>query len=134
MKNVLNTFKQIRQYLKPGDIIIALVWAILFFGSLWLFRPRGASGDTVCVYVDGKMPEFISLKHDTEGVINGRIGELHYNIKDGELWITHASCPQKHCIHFGRIEHPGEAVFCIPNRIVIEVVGHSESGIDAITM
>lgn len=39
------------------------------------------------------------------------------------LPISKELCPQGICSHVGWIEHPGDAIVCLPNRLVLTIVG-----------
>ena len=47
-------------------------------------------------------------------------------IQDGEVNMTEADCPDKLCMHQGPISISGETIVCLPNKVVIEIVGKDE--------
>lgn len=108
--------------------VIVLAAALLWLGT-YLTRSEGAY---VRVSVDGEL--FGEYPLDTDTVI--RIGnETSYNllvIEEGEASVTEASCPDKLCVHQGKIHYNGQSIVCLPNKVVIEVVGGEESGYDVV--
>lgn len=48
-------------------------------------------------------------------------------IKNGEIYVSHADCPDKVCVNTGRLRS-GIPIICLPNRLVIEF---AENEIDA---
>lgn len=50
-------------------------------------------------------------------------GENHLNIKNGEVWISKANCPNQDCVHKGRISQNGEMLVCLPHRMTVSIVG-----------
>lgn len=43
--------------------------------------------------------------------------------EDGQVWVTEATCPDKICIHQGKISQEGETIVCLPNRMIIQIFG-----------
>ena len=42
--------------------------------------------------------------------------------KDG-VYMKDASCPDKLCKKSGKINKPGQSIVCLPNKIMVEIVG-----------
>jgi len=42
---------------------------------------------------------------------------------DGRARVRSSDCPDKVCVKTGWIEHPGEIIVCLPNRVVVEIQG-----------
>ena len=109
-------------------IAIVLVAALLWVG----LRITGKAGTSVRVTVDGKI--YGEYRLDDELEI--RIGdEKSYNmliIQNGEAYVAEASCPDKLCVHQGKIHYSGQSIVCLPNKVVVEVVGGEQSEYDAV--
>lgn len=89
--------------------------------SLWLFR---GEGDSVTVSVDGKVVGVYSLSKDmTLDIQTGEKGEGHnlLVISGGKAYVASASCPDGICASHKPISRNGEAIVCLPNRVVITV-------------
>lgn len=112
-------------------IAIVLIGAAAFYFSGWL-RPEG-EGETAVVLLDGK--EFDRFPLYKDGVypiqVDGRenIVEIH----DGIVDVTDASCPDKLCVNQKPIQLAGETIVCLPNRLVVEIEGVKNSGIDGVS-
>lgn len=118
--------------LRRGDIllIIALLAAAL---SVWLYTYlTRAESASVRVTVDGVAFGTYPLSEDTEVRIGDNTAYNILTIKDGEAWISEASCPDKLCVKQGKIEYDGQSVICLPNKVVVETVGGKASGEDAV--
>ena len=64
---------------------------------------------------------------------NGDVpGRNRLVIRDGEARMEEADCPDKLCVHQGRISHTNESIVCLPHRISIRIVGEDEAPPDAI--
>lgn len=76
------------------------------------------------VSVDGTVVERLDLSKDTQITIDGYTnGTNHLVIQNGEVYIDDASCPDKVCIHQGKINKSGELIVCLPNLMIAKVVG-----------
>ena len=51
----------------------------------------------------------------------GKVGECILIIKDGEVYMQEADCPNQICVHHSPISHKGETIVCLPNRVIIEI-------------
>ena len=109
-------------------LAIGLFAALIWFGT-YLTRSEGGS---VRVTINGELYGEYSLLKDEEI----RIGDdQKYNlleIKDGKAAVIQASCPDKICVHQGEIQYNGQSIICLPNKVVVEVVGGEQSDYDAV--
>lgn len=90
----------------------------------------GAGGNTVTVQADGKVYGRYPLDEANEININGTNTLI---IEDGCAYMSQASCPDKLCIHQGRIHDSSKSIVCLPNKIVVTVDKQSEIGVDAVS-
>ena len=115
--------KSIRS-LKRGDWILFGVLAVsaAALGLVWMLHR--APGGSVVIRVDREVTATFPLNEDREYTIdNGWGGENHLVIRDGIACIDHANCPDKICVLQGAVSQDGEAVICLPNAVVVEIVG-----------
>ncbi|MDO4754394.1 MAG: FAD:protein FMN transferase [Bacillota bacterium] len=45
--------------------------------------------------------------------------------EDGAVAFTHSDCPDQICVHSGKIDHDGQQIACVPNHILVKIVGES---------
>jgi len=75
---------------------------------------------------------------DTPGIyaIDGRLGEVVFEVRDGELVCVESTCPDKLCVHMGRVA-PGRPVVCAPNGVTAMLAtqpnGLEEASLDAVS-
>lgn len=75
------------------------------------------------ITVDGKLVRTLDLNKDANLIIDGvNGGTNHLIIQDGAAWVSEASCPDKVCIHQGKVSLNGELIVCLPNRMIAKVV------------
>ena len=81
-------------------------------------------GNSVRVSVDGRVVGEYSLSVDGEYSLNGGTNILV--IKGGKAYMKYASCPDGLCINQGEAYKIGQKIVCLPNRVMVEVVGEGE--------
>lgn len=116
--------------LKTADLILIgglLVVAAVLALVLW---HRSPTGGTVEVQVDGITVATLPLDADTTYVIDGANGGHNtLVITDGKAAVTEATCPDGVCVRHRAIDKAGQSIICLPNKVVVRVVG--EPTVDA---
>ena len=111
--------------MKKRDIILIasiLIIAIALFLVVELTKEEGAG---VTVKVDGVKVAEYSLAKDGTYPLNGGTNILV--IEDGRAYLSDANCPDKLCVHQGKISRTGETITCLPNKLTVTVFGAAES-------
>ena len=122
------------RYFGRNDIILVAVLILGALATACVFYISGSRGDRVIVYVDGSPVGEYPLSEDAGVDINGYGGGSNrLVIKDGSAFVEEASCPDKLCIHQGRISKEGQELICLPNRVVVRISGKDGSEYDALT-
>lgn len=109
--------------MKKRDIIVAavvLTAALLFWlaGQLTKREP-----EVLRITVAGEVYGTYSLKE------NQKISIQDTNvcqIQDGYVTMTEADCPDQICVQTARISEDGGSIVCLPNKIVLEIVGEEK--------
>lgn len=106
---------------KRDFFLIAIV--LILAGICWLI-PRAMGlfakpGETVLnISVDGQLYGIYAMtENQTIKIQDTNICE----IKDGEVNMTQAECPDHLCMHQGPVRMQGETIVCLPNRVVLEI-------------
>ena len=115
--------------IKLGDIII--ICLVLVF-ALLLMVVTFSSGETVYVEVDGKVINTFSLSEDNVFTYEGEYTNV-IKISSGEVYIEKSDCPDKTCVHTGKIDSPQKVICCLPNRLVIRIAKGDKTGTDVIS-
>lgn len=107
--------------MKKNDwILILFVAAVagIFLVAL-LLRPEQAVR-RVEISVDGELYGRYDLKEDQEISINET---NKVEISGGTVKMTWAKCPDQICVHHKEISRDGESIICLPNKIVVSIIG-----------
>ena len=111
-----------------------LIAALLILNG-WLFANWGvgfSKGDWVVVTVNQKETTRLPLDQDQKTHVKGPIGLTEIEVKNGRARIIRSPCKNKVCIKSGYIRYADRLAACIPNRVVIRIVGKNHRGVDAV--
>ncbi|NLJ49061.1 MAG: NusG domain II-containing protein [Candidatus Atribacteria bacterium] len=98
---------------------IALVGIMVFFR----FHTK-AIGSYRLVIKNFKNQQEVLVNDETNSVlmIEGPLGMTEVHIHQGKVWVSHSPCPDKLCIHMGKIPDNGGFIACLPNRVIIRAI------------
>lgn len=111
-----------------GDILLFILVLVIAFTAGLLFL-NGPLGTTVRVTVDGEVFGEYSLSRDTTIDICGTNTLV---IEEGMAFLSEADCPDKLCVKMGRIYKKGQTIICLPNKVVVEIMGEEADIVDGV--
>lgn len=110
------------QKYKKDLILVLLILIIAAVGFFINHTVRRKPAAIVEISVDGKVTETYPLDEDNDVILHGYgSGTNHLIIRDGCAWISEATCPDKVCIHQGKIQENGQMLVCLPNRLIVQI-------------
>lgn len=107
--------------------VIFIAAVLAFSAIMYPFFSEKKSADTVIIKKDGKLYGSYPLHTDRTADIDGKNTVV---IKNGEVYMEYADCPDKLCIKQGKISGSEKKIICLPNKVTVEVT--KKSGIDAV--
>jgi len=119
--------------LTPGDwcLVVLLLAAGVFF---YLPRKKSVSHETqVLVLSGGKVVQILDPRTDADGWVEGLLGVSNFEIKGARAGMIQSPCPNQTCVRMGKIQRPGDMIVCVPNRVVIRIVGNGDPALDGVT-
>ncbi|MBQ4048772.1 MAG: NusG domain II-containing protein [Clostridia bacterium] len=114
--------------LKSGDLFIVCL-VLLAAVVLFLLGLRGETAAHVEVSINAAQTEVFPLAKDGSYLIDGHLTVV---IESGSVRIEDADCPDRFCVRTGAIRSPGQMLVCLPNQIVVRIVGTGETEVDAV--
>jgi hypothetical protein len=103
-------------------ILIAVLCLAALLLLLWQRLGSSKRGKRVIVSQYGTVVGDYPLSKDREDVFQTSDGGVNtLIIHNGEAWISEANCPDKVCVHTGRISRTGEIIACLPHRLVVQI-------------
>ena len=123
-----------RQRCGKKDLLLLIVVAVIIIViALCFFLRKDAEGGRAVVTVDGEEYGQYPLSEEQEIpiVIAGRETNLLI-IKDGKADVTEADCPDQICVNQKAISKEHETIVCLPNKVVVEILGGETADLDTI--
>lgn len=117
---------------KNDMLLIGAVILICLTVYLFMINSK-EEGSRLIITVDKKVYDTFNLDKDISYTI--KLANGAYNtveIKDGYADMVSASCADKLCVSQRRIHYNHETIVCLPNKVVLEIVGGENSEIDTI--
>lgn len=119
--------------IKRNDLILIGILLLLCLGIYGFFQLNKKEGGKVVVKVDGIITDTYDLSQDGEYTITNSNGQINtFRIKDEQVDMIDASCPDKLCVNQHDIHYNHETIVCLPNLVVLEVISEEENDIDVI--
>ncbi len=114
---------------KKGDML--LIGAVLFVALLLLgikALPSSPGDKILRVELDGQIIDEIPYDEETDQVINVEMpaGHATVEIAAGQVRVLpmpREICPLGICSSIGWVEQSGDAIVCLPNKLVLTVIG-----------
>ena len=110
--------------MKRRDFLVIGGLLLLSLVLLLVLRMGKKAGNEVIVRVDGQEQGRYSLAAEGRYELNGGTNVLC--IENGSAYMESADCPDKVCIHRGKVSNAGETIICLPNRLTVTVSGEAE--------
>jgi len=118
-------FTSMKNKIKKDLLLITVILAISAAGFAVNYFINQKPAIYLEVSVDGQVRQTLPLNQDTDLTIEGmNSGFNHLIVQNGTAWVDDASCPDRICIHQGKIQLTGQMIVCLPNRIIIKVAEH----------
>lgn len=119
-KTRTNQINGIKMFSRWDFILLSFVVIVVMLILLVNFLPK--QGEEAQIYLDGKLYRTVSLSHDMTIQLNhGTIV-----VENGFIYIKDVDCEDKICEKTGKISKKGESIVCLPNKIVIKIIGKSD--------
>ncbi|MBO4807968.1 MAG: NusG domain II-containing protein [Lachnospiraceae bacterium] len=111
-----------------------LIAAALILGVLLVFLGNRKGGGQIATVTDsnGQIYTF-NLDENTEFRIETDLGYNIISVKDGNISVSDADCPDCSCVKQGEISKKGEKIVCLPHKLIVEVNSEDNTDLDSIT-
>ncbi len=132
MQNNVSKIKNEKWLSIPDVIIIAVV---IVFAVLLLVFCNFSTADNAKynIYVENQLYKTGSLCDDCEIEVETQNGTSILVVANGKIHMEHGNCPDEFCEKQGEISSSQSKIICLPNKIVVEIVGGEKTNIDAVS-
>lgn len=102
------------------DIVLVLALLALCAAAYFAVSSSRTEGNICEITVSGEVFGRFPLAREKAVDVNGLCTVV---IKDGAVYVASSTCPNKTCVSHRAISRGGEAIICIPNAVVVRVLG-----------
>lgn len=111
-------------------VLIAFLAVLTIFS--YSMASGGRQGVEIRIEADGKQVGTYLLRKDSVIDVKGVLGASKISVRDGKASFLSSPCRNKVCVHQGEISKNGQMAACLPNKVVIRILG-GDGDYDAVT-
>ena len=112
--------------MKKKDIIVIVVLLVVIGVGYLVFSMMQGKKDVVEVYYKDELIEKIDISVDKTYTFKGSYGKFSLEVKNHEYHAVNVECPNHDCEKMGWISTAGNAIVCMPNRLLVTIIGGKE--------
>ena len=106
---------------RTASILLIAVLALFALTPLFFMSGEKSEAREAVITVDGEVVRRVSLEREEEFEIVTLYGKNQIAVKKGKIRVEDADCPAKICVKHGAISEVGEAIACLPHKLLIEI-------------
>jgi hypothetical protein len=115
---------------KADGVIIAAILTVC--AALLLFSRHGERQATgrlhAEIYAAGQLTQTVALAEEAPRELALADGKIILSVERDGVAVSRADCPSQTCVHTGKITLPGQLICCLPNRVIIKLIGDRGPG------
>ena len=111
-------------------VFVVLGASALFM--IWAGARTPKTAANVEVVVSGDVAYRAPLSQNFRYEADGPLGQTTVVCQDSYVWVEDSCCPNKLCVKTGKVRATGQVVVCVPNEVVVRILGAGE--VDAVAM
>ena len=108
------------------DLVIIAVSSVLAVVLMFVFNSGKQAGRYAEVYLANELVVKIDLQNKEERLIKIKDNLIIKVFNDGCVAVVESDCPDKICLKTGKIKEVGQSIVCVPNRLLVIIVGSSD--------
>ncbi len=112
--------------IKKADIVLLIIILAVGIPLSVLSLMAGTAGDKVQISADGEVYGIYPLDEDREIEVTENGHTNHITIKGGQVSMSYSTCLNQVCVNTGAISETKDAIVCLPNRIVVEIISSGD--------
>ena len=112
--------------IKKADIVLLIIILAVGIPLSVLSLTAGTAGDKVQISADGEVYGLYPLNEDRDIEVTKDGHTNHITIKGGQVSMSYSTCRNQVCVNTGAISQAKDAIVCLPNRVVVEIISSGE--------
>ena len=111
--------------LKWGDYIVFAAIAVMIVGMfIWGIIPNDNETLVAEISLEGEITHIINLDENQEILFHD--GDVRIIVEEKKIRFIQSDCPDLVCVNTGWLKSKGRIAACLPNRILIKIIGFSD--------
>ena len=106
-----------------GDRILNVCIMLVAIGLIVPIFFMAPDSTVAVVQVRNEEQLRISLLKDGKYAVDGTLGKVHIEVKDGAVRVEQENSPHHYCSRQGFVDSPNTPIVCLPNETVITIEG-----------
>ena len=115
---------------KPCVADAVIISSVLALFILSLLLSAGRSGGNTVTISTPESNTVYPLAQNRTIELSSEGYSLKIEIQDGSALISYSDCPDKICVHTGKINKNGESIVCLPAKVTVSISSEEESDED----
>ena len=121
------------KFFKKSDVIfvtVILIVSFLLWAGLRFLPPKSATRAEI--YYKTDLVETVDLHTGKDRLFSvpGHENVVFHLFEDGKISFEQSDCPDKVCIHTGKLDRTGQTAACLPNEMILKIVSDKEPNED----
>lgn len=112
--------------MNSNDIKLVIVLLVITIFIFAFFNTTNKTGDIAEVYYCDDLILTIDLKKDGEYIVEGELGDVVLEVLDNKIRVKEENSPRNICSKEGFIKDSSRSLICLPNKIIVKIVGEDE--------
>jgi hypothetical protein len=121
------------QILTHGDRVLLISLFGVIVSSFFLMNLVGDQGEHAVVLKAGKPLHKLNLFEPSRTAFEGSIGEVVVETRNGSIAVISSQCQNRVCVKTGWRSKRGDVIVCVPNTIVVRILGATSHRVHGIT-
>lgn len=112
--------------MNKSDIKLVVILAVIVTLVFVIINITKEEGSMAEVYYEDELVLTIDLNVDGEYTVDGELGDVVLEVKDRKIRVKSENSPKNICSKEGFIGDSSRTLICLPNKIIVKIVGESE--------
>ena len=112
--------------MNKSDIKLVIILGIIILCIFIFINITKEEGSMAEVYYKDKLILTIDLNIDSEYIVDGELGDVVLEVKDRKIRVKSENSPRNICSKEGYIGDSSRTLICLPNKVIVKIVGESE--------
>lgn len=134
----VNKTGEIMKFAKKSDILllVALIVICLLIWGIYTVNGNNAVNKHAEIYHDNELIKRIPLTtgQDYTFTLDENPNVVFHVYATGAIAFEQSDCPDKVCIHTGKLSHPGQTAACLPNSLVLKIAADKAETTDDVDL